>query len=730
MTAMHLAALAGQSEAVKVLVTANRGYGKLDAKDDSQRSLNTKGYNDEDTQALTIEMRSNTGSTPLHEAVNNGHLETVKVLLEAGANINAFLHVDTESFPNTLNNRNSLSAVSTLTSRLLGNAANSKTGGTNRLLSSPHARRHSLRQDYLIKNAKSMITPLSLACEKGYKDIISLLLYHNAKDMEHTCLHNAIDSGQGDIVSIFLVHHGVQIDREFKVVANKAKLLNHDYSYDDFTRLHPHTPVSIDWRGLRLPYVNKEWLIAASNCLNQSSPVDMMLSAITKLDLSNNHLKQFPIVALQLRSLRILNLNNNFIGDLILQDDNVYQQENVCKYSRLEDLMLANNCLHNLSAWIFHLPKLKALNISNNKIKELPYDLWIAPHLRVLNASCNLLQDLPIGNYSSNSNASYVYRSNNFEDHERRGSEPLDEEDGILVETKSQLSFDESDGSNNTGQDNKSSISKQDTISIGEEGTAQQQQQGQDNNTSSVNSNKMTKNMSISNIKIAIESEDGQKSIPMLIDLDYGGDNASQSSGELTPVITRSRRADLLNERVTNIENENERVLDSAESRLFILNVAHNQLSEIPEALACLAPNLSQLIISYNYLSVLPIPAMMPAALKLLDLSHNNIGGIDRDKNQSSTLTMTSPPSLVSCYSYRASTRRKPYNVASSWVHNFICRHRRHDCLVQLKTLDVSFNQITDIDLLLEDVPERNEETLKRFQEDLIGDASKGFILV
>ncbi|RDD43578.1 Leucine-rich repeat serine/threonine-protein kinase 1 [Trichoplax sp. H2] len=714
MTALHLAALAGQAEAVKLLITSIKGSGKQETKNESQRSLNAKGFTDDDSHISTLEIRSNTGSTPLHEAVNNGNVDTVKVLLDAGANINAVLQVDTDNVSNFNGNRNNLSVTSGLSPRPMNN---NKTSPNNRVLSSPHARRHSLRQDFSMKNAKLIVSPLSLACDKGNKDIISLLLHHNVKDVDHTCLHHAIDNDHAEIVSIFLVHHGVQIDREYKVVANKTRF---DFSsYDDLLHSYPQTPVSIDWHGLRLPYVHQGWLIAASNCLNPSSAADMMLNTITKLDLSSNHLKHFPMVALQLRSLRILNLNNNFISDLVLQGDDLYQQENIFKYSRLEDLMLANNCLQSLSTWIFHLPKLKALNISNNKIKELPYNIWIAPQLRVLNVSSNLLRELPVGNSNNQSNMSY-YRPSNHEDRERSCSEALDEEDELLAETKSQLSLDDNDTSNNSiGQDSKS-VSKQDSISLGDDN---QQQASHEN--SSTNVSKISKNISVSNIRIAIESEDGQKSVQMVLDLDHGGDSASQSSGELTPVITRSRRADLLSERVTNVENENERILDSAESRLFILNIAHNQLSEIPEALACLAPNLSQLIISYNYLSLMPIPAMMPAALKLLDLSHNHIGN-ERDKNPGPAAP--SPPSLVSCYSYRASTRRKPYNVASSWVHNFICRHRRHDCLIQLKTLDVSCNQLSDLDLLLEDVPDKNEETLKRFHEDLIGDTSKEFV--
>ena len=59
--------------------------------------------------------------------------------------------------------------------------------------------------------------------------------------------------------------------------------------------------------------------------------------------------------------------------------------------------------------------------------------------------------------------------------------------------------------------------------------------------------------------------------------------------------------------------------------RLQILNLSHNAFSVIPRSLACLAPQLTRLNLSYNKLTKMGHIANFPASLKHLDLSHNQV---------------------------------------------------------------------------------------------------------
>lgn len=90
------------------------------------------------------------------------------------------------------------------------------------------------------------------------------------------------------------------------------------------------------------------------------------LKQITKLDLSNKNLKQFPEEIFQCTNLTKLILRNNSISKV---------PKEIRLLHKLKVLDLSNNKIKQLYADLFKLPKLQTLNVSNNQIKTLPRQL-------------------------------------------------------------------------------------------------------------------------------------------------------------------------------------------------------------------------------------------------------------------------------------------------------------------------------------------------------------------
>lgn len=111
------------------------------------------------------------------------------------------------------------------------------------------------------------------------------------------------------------------------------------------------------------------------------------LCAVTRIDLSKNSLRTFPLVLLELPSLVKLNLTRN-------QITTIPEDSAVSSFS-LEEIHLKENRLENLPKFIFQLPALKFLDASVNRIAEMPSEMWSSPSLVSLNLSNNCLSWLP-----------------------------------------------------------------------------------------------------------------------------------------------------------------------------------------------------------------------------------------------------------------------------------------------------------------------------------------------
>ncbi|RWS17099.1 Leucine-rich repeat serine/threonine-protein kinase 1-like protein [Dinothrombium tinctorium] len=125
---------------------------------------------------------------------------------------------------------------------------------------------------------------------------------------------------------------------------------------------------------------------------------------------------------------------------------------------------------------------------------------------------------------------------------------------------------------------------------------------------------------------------------------------------------------------------------------LTSLNLSHNGFTSIPPNLACLAVNLSRLNFSYNCLSRMGSVKLYPANLKHLDLSHNQISSWMQVQlmNESNSYCMN-------CFNPRVNSDN---GVKLSRFLGTYCIHKQHNRLDNLRTLIVSHNQLSSLDVV------------------------------
>uniref|UniRef100_A0A1B6DQ53 non-specific serine/threonine protein kinase n=1 Tax=Clastoptera arizonana TaxID=38151 RepID=A0A1B6DQ53_9HEMI len=268
------------------------------------------------------------------------------------------------------------------------------------------------------------ISPLVEACRNRDIAIVDLLLKHGARDDDCRALAVAVKN-HDDILTAKLLSIKAHPDPEHRI--NKKAMSEHIPATNaqfgaltslTYSNMFANTAVMINWHCQRcqLSQIRPQWLIDAGLHVNPKLKLnprsqDVVLYAITRLDVSNNSLTWLPLVVFQLQSLRYLNVSHNKIEKLPSESDCQQENEKEDKRKRkhlklrqkltgfsaplLEELYLQYNRLEELPDELFSLPGLVTLDVSNNKLSMLPFKMWRAPKLKELNASFNLLKDLP-----------------------------------------------------------------------------------------------------------------------------------------------------------------------------------------------------------------------------------------------------------------------------------------------------------------------------------------------
>ncbi|KAL1122208.1 hypothetical protein AAG570_003613 [Ranatra chinensis] len=244
------------------------------------------------------------------------------------------------------------------------------------------------------------------ACKERNIAMVDLLLRFNAHDHDCKALSVAI-TNKDDILIAKLLAIKAHMDPEYGI--NKKAMSEAVNKGLTFTSILANTPVMVNWHGssAQLSYIRYPWLVGAALHVNPKLKLnpksqDIVLYAITRLDVSNNALTWIPPVIFQLQSLKVLNLAQNKIERLPTLED--FESDAKSKFRvqtkgytapLLEELYLQDNRLDTLPSHLFSLPALSVLDVSNNKLSHLPYQMWQSPKLKELNAAFNLLRELP-----------------------------------------------------------------------------------------------------------------------------------------------------------------------------------------------------------------------------------------------------------------------------------------------------------------------------------------------
>ncbi|KZC04554.1 Leucine-rich repeat serine/threonine-protein kinase 1 [Dufourea novaeangliae] len=301
---------------------------------------------------LNLDLYCNNGNeTALHAAVKGKHTEVVTVLLLAGADPNLPLKIPYDQSDPESNNSSAL----------------------------------------------------VIACEQRDIKTADLLLKHGAVD--NTCKAIKIAAQNRDEpLTAKLLSIKAYPDSEYKInkkAMTECTQTSHFSALSSFgnvtySALFPNTPTMINWHNQKchLSQIRSQWLIDAVLYVNKKLNAknnDLVLYAITRIDISLNSITSVPSTIFYLQSLRYLNMAQNKIDTLTADSKSL--KDKLCPV--LEELYLQDNRLEQLPEFIMNLPTLEIMDVSNNKLQCLPDNLWRAPKLKELNASFNLLKDLP-----------------------------------------------------------------------------------------------------------------------------------------------------------------------------------------------------------------------------------------------------------------------------------------------------------------------------------------------
>ncbi|XP_063218267.1 leucine-rich repeat serine/threonine-protein kinase 1 isoform X2 [Bacillus rossius redtenbacheri] len=509
-------------------------------------------------------------------------------------------------------------------------------------------------------------TALVEACRNRDIGMADLLLRHGARDDSCKALGVAVRN-KDDILTAKLLSVKAYPDPEFKLnkaamTEDGAAVLPHlGVAGLTYGALLPGTAAMINWHNQQceLSHIRKQWLIDAALTVNPKLKLsprnqDVVLFAITRIDLSRNSLTWVPPIIFQLHSLRYLNLAQNKIEKLPsaaevttvkpVTSRNVRNlKSDVClrfSYSApvLEELYLQDNRLEAVPEDVFRMPSLVTLDLSNNKLQELPYVMWRSPKMKELNVAFNLLRELP----------------SSPPEHDAAGAASGEASDSV-----------------GSVSDVSESVEVSSSVDLSEDGNLSSDEHATD--TRLLHPSSFVKSKSVR---------------PM----DLLHHNVWSRNVEVTEQIMHSEEGS-----------------DANCSQLSALNLAHNQFTTLPAALPCLAVSLTRLNMSYNSLRTMGHITSYPSSLKQLDLSHNQVclwptlplveGG---DLVEHSVTMCYCPgdslaakmPAKMPLHTGRRSLR--------SAILNCVCTHRRHLRLDNLRTLVLADNDLPRVLLALD----------------------------
>uniref|UniRef100_A0A915CSY4 Non-specific serine/threonine protein kinase n=1 Tax=Ditylenchus dipsaci TaxID=166011 RepID=A0A915CSY4_9BILA len=627
-----------------------------------------------------LDVYCNNGRTPLIIACANGNLDMVKILLEHGADIN---------LPVALTDVEISNLKPMEEARCAGSGA-------------------------LIEAAKG-----------GHLELLGHLLRHGALDYDNKALAVVVENEKWDLVSSFLCQLTFP-DPEYRINKHaKSKelpltnlLLN---TTNLLPQVYPNTACQLNWHNVSLDRLAVDWLVNAALHLNtRVRQSKLALSAITRLDLSNNRLTLLPHTLFQLSSLRILNVDENCITRIEVPPNGDWQA--MC----LETCSLANNYIVELPVGLFSeklMPQLKILNVSGNRLHHLPPEIWTAPRLRELNCMNNEIVNISSiiieHDHRQHRQQNGGYRRQARPSRRQESSQQKQLAQGEPEEIKEIIA---STGvtPRPEGQPWAANVTDVDVIRV----------------------NIWQKKIQLSNIE-DYENDDNASSA-----LNSNQPRAASLSkdGKLDSAVAVAATSDF-------------------SSALRILNLSGNKLKIVPNCLACCAPRLTRLDLSMNEISSIGPVECLPGSLRHLNMANNQLSrcftrhAMDHSMMRScqapvplnpTTITQHGKPGpavISDSYSVNRHSRSRSKSVARNQRSLSViraaedrssgaligelepCVHRSHCRLEALKSLNLSHNRLQTVDMMVAFGGGGNAGSLEHFNWKENGQQMKSYML-
>ena len=350
-TPLHEAATAGHVEVVQLIIEYMKEHHSVNSRK-SVEGLSPRAERDlpsfspsrsSDTGRVTprqgrrakavpgIDQITLRGRTAFHEAAKQGHFDVMKVLLEAGADINTVMR---PSLDVTVN---------------------------------------------------PDLTALVQACLMNRVDIVRFLLQNGATDARLKALKRTLRMPYDDIAGVLLCYNGgVEASTELpQARTSKSGRPSKESLLPKLAML------DLAWNSKGLEYVRKEWLELV--CREVPAPQGHV-RAISQVDVSSNSLGSLPIALFQLKHLTQLDASRNRLTELPMLPEEAGRGWTCPKLSNLD---ISSNQISALPDCLFRLRELKEINANNNQITHVPPSVWTAAKLSKLYLNHNLLENFP-----------------------------------------------------------------------------------------------------------------------------------------------------------------------------------------------------------------------------------------------------------------------------------------------------------------------------------------------
>lgn len=284
--------------------------------------------------ALGVDLSTLKGRTAFHEASRHQHYDTMELLLQAGADINAFMSMDLEPTVNT------------------------------------------------------DLTALVQACLMDQPDTVRFLLRHGAKDSRLKALSRSLKGSLSSIAGILLCYNN-QV-REVAPDVARALSLVLPTSSSSSEKKKATSFLQLMWNSKNLKFIRREWLEVVACELPHR--LDDRTCVIAQVDISSNQITELPIELFKLPSLTTLDISRNSIAELPCEEG---KSNGGWECSRLSVLEAVKNQLSALPPCLFQLREVREVNASSNRVTTVPASVWSSPKLCKLYLSGNQLDAFP-----------------------------------------------------------------------------------------------------------------------------------------------------------------------------------------------------------------------------------------------------------------------------------------------------------------------------------------------